>query len=57
MMKNLRSNDTFMECDTCRAKSGSPTLCRGCLWNRQLIELLIEALKTEKQTKVPQWDI
>ncbi len=27
----------FMECDTCRAKPGSPTLCRGCLNNRQVI--------------------
>lgn len=28
----------FIECDTCRAKSGSPTLCRGCLHNREVIE-------------------
>lgn len=27
----------FIECDTCRAKPGSPTLCWGCLHNRQLI--------------------
>lgn len=24
----------FVECDTCRAKLGTPTLCRGCLANR-----------------------
>lgn len=30
----------FMECDTCRAKAGSPTLCQGCLHNRTLIEKL-----------------
>lgn len=24
----------FVECDTCRAKLGTPTLCRGCLINR-----------------------
>lgn len=30
----------FMECDTCRAKPGSPALCRGCLHNRQVIEEL-----------------
>lgn len=27
----------FQECDTCRAKPGSPTLCRGCLHNRAVI--------------------
>lgn len=37
---NLRSltNPLFMECDTCRAKPGSPTLCHGCLVNRRVIE-------------------
>lgn len=30
----------FMECDTCRAKRGSPFLCPGCLNNRLAIELL-----------------
>jgi secreted protein with Ig-like and vWFA domain len=33
------TND-FMECDTCRAKPGSPTLCAGCLHNRRLIGML-----------------
>ncbi len=28
----------FVECDACRSKSGSPTLCRGCLHNREVIE-------------------
>lgn len=27
----------FVECDTCRAKPGSPFLCRGCLHNRDAI--------------------
>ena len=27
----------FMECDTCRAKVGSPVLCAGCVNNRRLI--------------------
>ncbi len=31
---------SFMECDTCRAKPGSPTLCLGCLHNREAIGLL-----------------
>jgi len=30
----------FQECDTCKAKPGSPTLCEGCLHNRQAISLL-----------------
>ena len=29
----------FMECDTCRAKPGSPILCRGCLHNRTALTL------------------
>ena len=33
----------FMECDTCRRKPGSPTLCAGCLHNRKHIK----ALETE----------
>ncbi len=35
--KELRE---FMECDTCRAKAGSPYLCSGCLHNRHAFELL-----------------
>lgn len=27
----------FIECDTCRAKPGSPALCAGCLHNRRVI--------------------
>lgn len=30
----------FKECDTCRAKPGSPKLCSGCLHNRAVIERL-----------------
>jgi hypothetical protein len=30
----------FNECDTCRVKPGSPTLCSGCLHNRAVIEEL-----------------
>lgn len=38
------SNLVFIECDTCRAKLGSPPLCAGCLHNRLLIEQLRSAL-------------
>jgi hypothetical protein len=31
------SKPQFMECDACRAKAGSPTLCAGCLHNRRVI--------------------
>jgi hypothetical protein len=32
----------FIECDTCRAKTGSPVLCGGCLGNRKTISDLQE---------------
>lgn len=28
----------FWECDECASKPGSPTLCRGCLHNRRVID-------------------
>ena len=34
----------FMECDTCRAKAGSPIICKGCLFNRDVIQRLGEEL-------------
>lgn len=40
----------FMECDTCRAKAGSPVLCRGCLHNRDLISKLT-AMPHKKKSK------
>jgi len=33
-------SNKFVECDTCRAKPGSPVLCNSCLSNRALIEKL-----------------
>lgn len=38
-------SDDFVECDTCRAKPGTPPLCAGCLHNRRLIGWLRAALK------------
>ena len=35
--------DDFTECDTCRAKPGTPALCAGCLHNRALIGRLKDA--------------
>jgi hypothetical protein len=32
--------DEFMECPTCEAKPGIPTLCKSCLKNRKTIEKL-----------------
>jgi hypothetical protein len=40
----------FMECETCSAKPGSPTLCAGCLHNRSLIEKLTDKM-TSGRTK------
>lgn len=33
----------FMECDACAAKPGSPTLCAGCLHNRDVISAYNQA--------------
>lgn len=30
----------FQECDTCKAKPGTPPLCAGCLENRETIHIL-----------------
>lgn len=35
----------FMECDSCRGKSGTPTLCRGCLHNREVISKFAQVCK------------
>lgn len=32
----------FVECDSCRAKLGSPTLCSGCLHNRTQMQRLVD---------------
>lgn len=42
-------NNDFMECDTCRAKLGTPTLCSGCLHNRDII---MNNKTIEKEEKV-----
>jgi hypothetical protein len=34
----------FVECDACAAKTGSPTLCNGCLHNRVAAAKLIQEL-------------
>lgn len=34
------TNAQFVECDTCRAKPGTPELCQGCLHNRGAISRL-----------------
>jgi len=40
----------FIECDTCREKSGSPTLCRGCFENRKTIsDLKLKVSSLEKK--------
>jgi hypothetical protein len=39
ILNRPRATD-FMECDTCRAKPGSPPLCIGCLHNRSMMNNL-----------------
>lgn len=41
----------FIECDSCKAKPGTPTLCAGCLHNRAVIGKL---LRTPVATAVDQ---
>lgn len=37
-VKNQNQPIEIVECDACRAKPGSPTLCGGCLINRRMAE-------------------
>lgn len=39
----------FMECDSCRAKPGSPQLCWGCLHNRDIISSISTLLQEERE--------
>jgi hypothetical protein len=39
-IKDLLNVGEFMECDSCKIKPGSPTLCNGCLNNRMVINNL-----------------
>ena len=41
-----RMRARFVECDSCRAKPGSPLLCAGCIHNREVISFLKGAYKT-----------
>lgn len=43
----------FVECDTCHAKPGSPTLCAGCFHNRDLIEKLTGRMTTGRYAPEP----
>ena len=36
MLKKPKTNG-FQECESCAKKPGSPTLCRSCLHNREVI--------------------
>lgn len=36
----VSTDPKFIECDSCRAKPGTPTLCSGCLHNRRVINSL-----------------
>lgn len=44
---NIQIDIEFVECDTCRAKLGSPTLCGGCLKNRQIINAFREYINNK----------
>lgn len=42
----------FMECDSCRAKPGTPPLCRGCFHNRELISSLKRAFRVYQDSQL-----
>lgn len=42
-------NLTFIECPTCAAKPGSPTLCTSCLINRDAIEKLHKEFEAQAE--------
>lgn len=39
-MSLVYTRRTFVECDSCRAKPGSPALCRECLERREMYSVL-----------------
>ena len=43
-------NLEFAECDACRAKPGSPTLCTACLVNRSIINSLKKRKRVKEMT-------
>ena len=45
----MQVSEEFTECETCRAKPGSPILCASCLHNRTLIS----RLQWELKKKIP----
>lgn len=52
-MKRQVTIGNYEECDTCRKKPGSPTLCSGCLHNRHIIsQLNDEIMRLTKQLQL-----
>lgn len=41
LVLNRTAMTEFLECDTCSAKPGMVSLCKGCLHNRRLIDHLL----------------
>jgi hypothetical protein len=45
----MTDDEGFMQCDTCRAKPGTPYLCSGCLSNRKAIDALKRKLAAVRE--------
>lgn len=50
--QRIFDNCDFVECDTCAAKPGSPSLCAGCLANRHIITLLKKEISRGRSSQV-----
>ena len=46
MRKREQDQNDFMECEICRNKPGSPSLCEACLHNRDLVSRLQWIIKS-----------
>lgn len=49
MTKADQIESAFIECDTCRAKPGTPILCVGCLANRATIAKLLTVIEETRE--------
>lgn len=47
---------SFIECDACRVKPGTPTLCKGCIHNRDVISKMNNTYNSSSNPNAVLWD-